>query len=198
MSSIRIAVLISGGGSTLKNLLEREKAGLLRASIVLVVSSKSDAGGIDIARSAGIPVRVLERKQFNSTDDFSSAIFDQLRAYRCDLVVLGGFLKLISIPDDFVNRVINIHPSLIPRHCGKGFYGLRVHRSVLESGDKNSGCTIHFVDNDYDHGPIISQKTVEVLQDDTPETLAARVFAAECEEYPQVINELASRLESNT
>ena len=105
---------------------------------------------------------------------------------------MGGWLKLVVIPDDFQNRVMNIHPALIPAFCGKGFYGHRVHEAVLEYGAKISGCTVHFVDNQYDHGPIILQRTVDVLTDDTPDTLAARVFAAECEAYPEALRLFAA------
>ena len=114
------------------------------------------------------------------------------REAEAELVVMGGFLKHVLIPADFENRVINIHPSLIPAYCGKGFYGHRVHEAVLEAGEATSGCTIHFVDNEYDHGPIILQRQVVVEPEDTPESLAARVFEAECEAYPQVIAWIAA------
>ena len=126
---------------------------------------------------AGIPSAVIERKAFAGQEEFSRAIFDRCRQARADLVVMGGFLKRVTIPDDFANRVINIHPALVPAFCGEGFYGHRVHEAVLEYGAKLSGCTVHFADNQYDHGPVILQRAVPVLDDDTPETLAARVFA---------------------
>ncbi len=194
MSTFKIAVLISAGGTTLKNLIDKQSSGELHAKIALVISSNRSAGGIKFAEAAEIPVTVLEPSEFSGVKEFSAAIFDQVRATNCELVVLGGFLKLIEIPEDFTNRVINIHPSLIPAHCGKGFYGIKVHQSVLESGDRRTGCTIHFVDNEYDHGPIISQKVVEVFAEDTPESLAARVFQVECNDYPNVINMLANQL----
>ncbi len=127
---------------------------------------------------------------------FSERIFSPLREAQVDLVVLSGFLSLIRIPDDFVNRVMNIHNALIPAFCGKGLYGIKVHRAVLARGVKISGCTVHFADNVYDHGPIILQKAVPVLEDDTPEVLAARVFEAECDAYPEAIKLFAdARLE---
>ncbi len=189
---MRLVVLISGGGTTLKNLLEKIAAGQLAAEIALVISSTSKARGLDIAREAGIPTQVIVRKRFATPEEHSEAVFGACRAARCDWVVMGGYLTHVLIPPDFENRVLNIHPGLIPAFCGKGFYGAHVHEAVLEYGAKISGCTIHFVDNEYDHGPIILQKVVPVLDDDTPESLAARVFQAECEAYPEALRRLAS------
>jgi phosphoribosylglycinamide formyltransferase 1 len=183
----RIAVLISGGGTTLRNLIEKIAAGQLDARIELVVSSNAAAPGLQFARDAKFPTQVIEQRGFESNEAFSAAIFAACRAASPDLVAMGGFLKLIVIPPDFENRVVNIHPALIPAFCGRGFYGPRVHEAVLEYGAKLSGCTVHFVDNRYDHGPIILQRAVPVLDDDTLETLAARVFAAECEAYPEAL-----------
>ena len=187
----RIAVLISGGGTTLRNFIEKVDAGLLDLQVVLVVSSSPTAGGLAHAQRAAIPAVTVDRQQFASQDEFSAAVFGHCRSAGADVVVLAGFLKQITIPEDFTNRVVNIHPALIPAFCGKGFYGRHVHEAVLEHGVKLSGCTIHFVDNQYDHGPVILQKAVPVLDDDTPETLAARVFAAECEAYPEVLRLIA-------
>ena len=188
----RIAVLISGGGTTLRNFIEKIAAGQLPVEIALVVSSSPTARGLQFAREAGIPSVVIERKGFADQDDFSRAIFDHCRRARADLVVMGGFLKRVTIPDDFANRVVNIHPALVPAFCGEGFYGHRVHEAVLEYGAKLSGCTVHFADNQYDHGPVIVQRAVPVLDDDTPETLAARVFEAECEAYPEAMRLIAA------
>lgn len=182
-----IAVFISGGGTTLKNLIEKVRGGELEVEIRLVVSSSADAGGLQYAHEAGIRSAIVDRRQYDSVRDFSNAIFDLCRAAEIELAACGGFLKLLEIPPDFEGRVVNIHPSLIPHFCGKGFYGGRVHAAVLEHGVKVTGCTIHFVDNQYDHGPIILQRPVPVLDDDTPETLAARVFETECEAYPEAI-----------
>ena len=193
---IRLGVLISGGGSTLANFLEDIAAGRLEAQIPLVVASRNDCGGIARARHAGLRCEVVERGGFSGTGDFSRAIFELCREARVDLVALAGFLALLEIPDDFRHRVMNIHPALIPAFCGKGFYGHKVHESVLERGAKVSGCTVHFADNDYDHGPIILQRCVPVRDDDTPDMLAARVFAAECQAYPDAIRLFAEgRLE---
>jgi formyltetrahydrofolate-dependent phosphoribosylglycinamide formyltransferase len=186
-SPIRLAVLLSGSGTTLQNLLDRIAAGTLHAEIACVVSNKADAFGLTRARQAGLPAFVVERKECSSRDEFSTRIFAHCRTAHVDLVCLAGFLQLLPIPDDFLNRVLNIHPALIPAFCGKGFHGLAVHRAALEMGVKVSGCTVHFADNEYDHGPIVSQRVVPVLDDDTPESLAARVFVQECEAYPEAI-----------
>ncbi len=188
---MRLVVLISGGGTTLNNLLAKIAAGQLSAEIVLVISSTSKAGGLSIAQQASIPTQVIGHKQFTTPEAHSEAVFDACREADCQWVVMGGYLTHVLIPPDFENRVLNIHPALIPAFCGKGFYGQRVHDAVLEYGAKISGCTVHFVDNEYDHGPIILQKVVPVLDDDTPEALAARVFQAECEAYPEALRRLA-------
>jgi phosphoribosylglycinamide formyltransferase-1 len=184
---IRLAVLISGSGATLQNFLDRIADGMLRAQIAVVVSSKADAFGLTRARQANIPTFVVERNSRSSREEFSERIFGHCRDAGADLVCLAGFLQLLHIPDDFRNRVLNIRPALIPAFCGRGYHGLAVHRAVLDRGVKVSGCTVHFADNEYDHGPIVTQRVVPVLDDDTPESLAARVFAAECEAYPQAI-----------
>jgi len=191
-SLLPIAVLISGGGTTLRNLICKIDAGELNVDIRLVVSSSPTAGGLQFAQAAGVPVSVVRRKEHHSRAAFSEAIFESCRRAGVELVVMGGFLKQVSIPDDYLNRVVNIHPALIPSFCGKGFYGHRVHEAVLEYGAKLTGCTIHFVDNDYDHGPVILQRAVPVMEDDTPELLAARVFEAECEAYPEALRLIAA------
>lgn len=193
---IRLGVLISGGGSTLLNFLSKIAAGELSAEVPLVVASRADCVGVARARSAGLVCEVVERKSFSSTAEFSRAIFDHCRHNRVDLVTLAGFLNLIEVPQDFLYRVTNIHPALIPSFCGQGFYGHKVHEAVLARGAKVSGCTVHFADNQYDHGPIIVQSCVAVAEDDTPETLAKRVFEAECQAYPEAIRLYAAgRLE---
>jgi phosphoribosylglycinamide formyltransferase 1 len=188
--SFPIAVLVSGGGSTLQNLIDRIAAGTLPARIVQVISSRPDAFGVERARRAGLPVEVVTRKVFPSIEAFSQRTFDLCRQAGARLVVLGGYLQLLRIPDDYRLKVVNIHPALLPAFGGKGMYGHHVHEAVLDYGAKVSGCTVHFVDDQYDHGPVIAQRAVEVRDDDTPDTLAARVFAAECELYPSVIRGL--------
>lgn len=187
------AVLISGGGTTLRNLIEKERARELPVEFKLVISSNPQARGLAFAAEANIPSLVVEKKKGLTDGEFSRAIFDPIRAAGVELVVMGGFLKHVPIPPDFENRVINIHPALIPAFCGKGLYGLKVHEAVLEYGAKVSGCTVHFVDNEYDHGPIILQHTVPVLDDDTPEVLQARVFEQECHALPEAIRLIAAR-----
>lgn len=192
MPSFRIAVLISGGGTTLRNLIEKIGDGRLPVEIGLVVASTPTARGLQFAHDAGIPSAVVERKAFDSQDAFSRDIFDRCRNAKTDLVVMAGFLKRITIPDDYANRVVNIHPALVPSFCGEGFYGHHVHEAVLEYGAKLSGCTVHFADNEYDNGPVIVQQAVPVLDGDTPDTLAARVFEAECEAYPEALRLIAT------
>ncbi len=187
-----VAVLISGGGTTLRNLLDKIAAGELSIDVWLVVSSNPAAGGLEYVRSAGIEHAVFERGQFASPDAYSQAIFARCRAAGVALVVMAGFLKFVPIPADFEQRVINIHPALIPAFCGQGMYGHHVHEAVMAYGAKISGCTVHFVDNQYDHGPIILQRTVPVLENDTADSLAGRVFAEECEAYPEALRLLAA------
>lgn len=192
LSPLRISVLISGGGTTLANLLKKIEAKELDAVVDLVVSSNPKARGLNIASGAGVPTEVRERSAFPNVEDYSASIFAACRAAQSHLIVMGGFLKLLKIPEDFQGRVVNIHPALIPSFCGKGFYGARVHRAVLDYGCKVTGCTVHFVDNQYDHGPVILQESVPVREDDTAETLAARVFEAECSAYPEALRLFAS------
>jgi phosphoribosylglycinamide formyltransferase-1 len=189
--TLPIAVLISGGGTTLRNLIERIKSEPLPVDIRLVISSSPEAKGLQFAAEAGIRWLVIEKSRSTSAAAFSEQIFGACRSARARYVVMGGFLKHVLIPLDFENRVINIHPALIPAFCGKGMYGQRVHEAVLANGAKVTGCTVHFVDNEYDHGPIILQRTVEVRPGDTAVALQARVFAAECEALPEALRLIA-------
>lgn len=183
-----IAVLISGGGTTLRNLIAKIREGKLNATIRLVVSSNPVARGLEFAEKAGIKTLVVEKKKELSAEKYSEATFGPCREAGVKIVVMGGFLKHVLIPPDFENRVVNIHPALIPEFCGKGMYGHHVHEAVLAAGAKTSGCTVHFVDNIYDHGPVILQRSVPVLPGDSPETLASRIFEAECEALPEALN----------
>lgn len=183
---IRLAVCASGGGTTLQNLLDRIADGRLQAEVVQVIASRGGIRAIDRAQGDGVAVEVVERRG-RSLADFSVAVFGPIRRGGADLVVLGGFLSLLEIPADFAGRVLNVHPSLIPAFSGKGMHGPAVHRAAVEAGVKLSGCTVHFADATYDTGPIIFQLPVPVLHDDTPETLAARVFEAESEALPEAI-----------
>jgi phosphoribosylglycinamide formyltransferase 1 len=188
---LRLAVLLSGSGRTLDNLLERIAAGRLAATVVAVIASRGDVRGVRIAEAAGIPVTVLPPAG-RPLAAWSGDLFTAVRNARPDLVVMAGFLHLVEIPSDFGGRVINIHPSLLPAFGGRGFHGMHVHRAVLERGCTVSGCTVHLVDEEYDHGRILLQRTVPVLADDSPESLAARVFAAECEALPEAIDRLVA------
>lgn len=183
---IRLVTLISGGGTTLQNLIDRIADGRLAARIVGVVSSRADALGVERAKRAALPVMVVNRGP-----EFAAEVWEAVRAFDPQLGCLAGWLHLLPIPEDFRHRVLNIHPALLPAFGGKGMYGRRVHEAVLEYGAKVSGCTVHFADDTYDTGPILVQKCVPVRDDDDPDTLAARVFEAECEAYPEAIRLLA-------
>jgi len=189
---LRLAILLSGSGRTLENLLDEIAAGRLAASVEVVVANRGDVRGDEVARRAGVPTHVLP-KGSKPLAAWSDEIFALCRAARADLVVMAGFLQLVEIPADFAGRVINIHPALLPAFGGQGFHGMHVHRAVLARGCTVSGCTVHLVDNEYDHGRILLQKTVPVLPDDTPESLAARVFAEECRALPEAITRFAAR-----
>jgi phosphoribosylglycinamide formyltransferase-1 len=184
----RIAVLISGNGTTLQNLIDRSKLNELCGTIVLVISSKPQARGIARAEAAGIPTAVILRKE--NPQSFSERVFTAIRAAQCDLVLLGGWLQHLTIPADFQGRVLNIHPSLLPKFGGHGMYGHHVHEAVLAAGETRSGCTVHFVDDQYDSGPIILQREVPVLPGDTPDRLAERVFEQECQAYPEALEQV--------
>lgn len=187
-----IAVLISGGGTTLRNLLDKIQAGTLPIEIRLVISSNATAKGLEFAKAAGIPSLVIEKKKTLSDAAFSEAVFGPCREANVRYVVMGGYLKHVLIPPDFEKRVLNIHPALLPAFGGKGMYGHHVHEAVIAAGAKESGCTVHYVDNQYDHGPVILHRKVDVLPSDTPEILQARVFTAECEAYPDALRQLAA------
>ncbi len=184
---IRLGVLISGGGTTLLNILEYIKQGRLNAKVALVISSRSTVAGVERAKNAGLDVKIIRKKDYPEIDEFSKRIEDELAAANVDLVVQGGWLCLWKIPARFENRVMNIHPALLPSFGGQGMWGHHVHEAVLKAGCKISGCTVHFCTNEYDKGPIIVQRACQVKDDDTPDTLAARVFEQECIAYPQAI-----------
>lgn len=185
-SPIKLAVCVSGGGTTLQNLIDLIRARRLFAEIVQVVASRPRIGAIARADAAGIPLALAGKKP-QSVAEFSASVFDPIRRSGADLVILGGFLALVKIPPIYKGRVLNVHPSLIPLFCGKGYFGLKVHQAVLDAGMKVTGCTVHFADDAYDTGPIILQRTVPVLEDDTAETLAVRVFREECRALPEAI-----------
>ncbi|RMF79917.1 MAG: phosphoribosylglycinamide formyltransferase [Planctomycetota bacterium] len=189
---LSIAVLVSGGGSTLANLIARIDTRRLRGvRIRRVISSRAGVGAVEIAQRAGLPTTVIRKADYASLRDFGTAIALQLDADDVELVVMGGFLCLWDFPPRYEGRALNIHPALLPKFGGRGMHGMRVHEAVLKSGATESGCTVHIADRLYDHGPIVAQQRVDVLPGDTPESLAARVAAAERELYPRVIQAVA-------
>jgi formyltetrahydrofolate-dependent phosphoribosylglycinamide formyltransferase len=184
---IKLAVLVSGGGTTLQNLIDEIAAKRLDSVVQVVVASRADIKSIDRARAAGIPVHVVERSKYPSIDEFSARVFQRCGESGAELICLGGWLCMLAIPERWQGKVMNIHPALLPSFGGKGMYGAKVHQAVLDHGCKVSGCTVHFVDDQYDNGPIILQRTCPVLDDDTAETLAHRVFEEEKIAYPEAI-----------
>jgi formyltetrahydrofolate-dependent phosphoribosylglycinamide formyltransferase len=184
---LRVAVLLSGEGTSLENLCERIDAGRVPARVVLVVASKEKAGGLARAERRGIPAVAVPRKAYPDVQRFNDAIHAELAKHDVDLVACLGFLSIFELRGRYEGRAINVHPALIPAFCGTGMYGHRVHEAVLASGVKVTGATVHFADARYDTGPIISQRAVPVLDDDTPDSLAARVQAAERDLVPEAI-----------
>ena len=189
---VRLAVLLSGGGRTMLNIQEEIDAGRLPARIVLVISSRSTVQGVERARSIGIEPVILRRKDYPDTEDFSNRITAQLDKAKADLVVQAGWLCLWQIPRKYENRVMNIHPALLPSFGGRGMWGHHVHEAVLKAGCRVSGCTVHFCTNEYDAGPIILQRCCPVEDTDDADSLAARVFKEECIAYPEAIRLFAA------
>jgi phosphoribosylglycinamide formyltransferase 1 len=192
----KYAVLISGAGRTLDNLIRATADGRLPGSVVVVVSSTPNVRGLEIAEQASIPAFTVERTSSPSANSISQQIFDFIAPFEPDLIIMAGFLRRLVIPPVWIGRILNIHPALLPQAsfaAGKGFYGDRVHEAILQSGATRSGATVHLVDQHYDNGRVLAQAEVPVLPDDTVETLAARVFAAECELYPRTIRDFLKR-----
>ncbi len=185
----RIAVLCSGGGTNLQALIDAVESGTIDGEIVMVLSNASKAYALERARKHGIPAAFVSKKQAGSTEAFNDAILEKLREAQAELVVLAGYLPIVGsqIVKAYEHRIINIHPALIPAFCGTGMYGHHVHEAVLAYGAKISGATTHFVDEQVDHGGIILQKSVPVLEGDTPDTLAARVLSVEHEILPESV-----------
>ena len=187
---LRVAVLLSGEGTSLENLFEHIDAGL-PARVEVVIASKPRAGGLARAAQRGVPALAVSRREHPDVAAFNDALHRALAAFEIDLVALLGFLSPFEPRERFAGRVINVHPALIPAFSGQGFYGHRVHEAVLEAGVKVTGATVHFADDEYDHGPIILQEAVAVRDDDTPDTLAARVQAVERRLVPEAIRLIA-------
>lgn len=184
---LRLGALISGGGRTILNILEQIDQGHIHAEIPLVISSRADIAGVQRMQDSGLTVKVIRKKDFADIETFSQAIEQALVNAKIDLVIQGGWLCLWQIPKAYNNRVMNIHPALLPSFGGKGMWGHHVHEAVIETGCKVSGCTVHFCTDEYDSGPIIVQRTCPVLSTDTPDDLAARVFEQECLAFPEAI-----------
>lgn len=190
---VRLAVLISGGGTTLANLMARIGDGTLDATIEIVIASRPGLAGSDKAVAAGLPVYVAGRTAFTDVDAFSRHVFEACEAADVELVCLAGWLQLLRIPPRWAGRVLNIHPALLPKFGGRGMYGRHVHEAVLAAGEAESGCTVHVVTDEYDAGPVVLQRRCPVLPGDTPQSLAARVFEQECAAYPDAIRQFAGR-----
>lgn len=184
MRRLRIVPLVSGGGRTVLNLLDRIEGGTLAAEIPLVLADR-ECAAIGRLEARGVKVELIPWP--GDPDAWAERAWPRIEAAKADLVVAAGFLRLLRIPPRWLGKVMNIHPGLLPRFGGKGLYGDRVHKAVLAAREKESGCTVHFSDNEYDTGPKILERRVPVLPADTVESLAARVFLAECEAYPEAI-----------
>lgn len=192
---MRIAVLISGSGTSLQNLIDRIADGRLRGvEIAIVISSRRTVEGVARAEAAGLPVEIIRVRDFQEVEKFSDQISLTLDIYDVNLVVQAGWLCYWRLPPRWLGKVINIHPALLPKFGGKGFFGQHVHEAVLAARETESGATVHWVDNEYDHGQIILQRKCSVVSGDTPETLAARVQALERELFPEAIERIRDGL----
>ena len=198
---IRVAVLVSGGGTNLQAILDAAHSGMIRsAEVVLVISSQPGVYALERAKRAGVPSAVLRKQELGGQAGFETALLELLRAYRVDLIVLAGFLSILSndFTSQYDHRILNVHPSLIPAFCGKGFYGLKVHEAALSRGVKVTGATVHFVNEIPDGGEILAQKAVEILPDDTPETLQRRVMEqAEWKLLPAAVESVSAQMLEN-
>ena len=192
---IKIGVLVSGGGTNLQAIIDSCESGYIPGRVVVVISNRKDAYALERAKKHNIPALFINPKDYRNLDEYSEKIAEELIKKEVDLVCLAGFLLKLS-PEfvrKFKNRIMNIHPALLPSFGGPGMYGHHVHEAVIKSGVKITGCTVHFVDEEYDHGPIILQKAVEVKDDDTPEKLAERVLKEEHKIYPEAIKLFAEK-----
>lgn len=184
---LRTLILLSGSGTTLQNFIDLSEKGELPIKIELVISNKEDAYGLVRAQTHGIPTQVIERQAWDTKEAFHAAVAEAVRAVDPDLILLAGYMMIFRPDANYYGRIMNVHPALIPAFCGKGMYGHHVHEAVIESGVKITGATVHFVDDKYDSGPIILQKTIEVTDNDTPGTVAERVQALEREIFPEAV-----------
>ena len=186
---MNLAVFVSGSGTNLQAIIDAVAGGKLSADIKLILSSRQDAFALQRAEKHGIPAVYLSSKEFDSREKFVRAMLETLRRHQVDFIALAGYMRRVppEVVQKFKNRITNIHPALLPAFGGKGMYGIRVHRAVIEYGCKVTGVTVHLVDEEYDRGPIVAQRCVPVLDDDTPESLAARVLEVEHQLYPEVL-----------
>ncbi|MDZ7260674.1 MAG: phosphoribosylglycinamide formyltransferase [candidate division KSB1 bacterium] len=189
MKPLKLAVLASGRGSNFEAILKAIESGKLNAQVQVAISNNSTAGALEIARNHGIPAIHLSHKQFSTPEEFDEQLLKILSEHQVELVVLAGYMKMLSprVVQQFKNRILNIHPALLPSFGGKGLYGIHVHQAVLDYGCKVTGVTVHLVDETYDTGPPVLQRCVPVLDDDTPETLAARVLEVEHQVYAEAL-----------
>ncbi len=192
--TLKLGILLSGGGTTLQNLADVIARRELPAQIVCVIASNAHCYGIQRAKNLHIPTHIITRKDHPTLAGFSETIAQTLRDHQVDLTLMAGYLSLWTIPPDFAGKVMNIHPALLPKFGGKGMHGHHVHEAVLAAREIESGCTVHFADNSYDTGPIILQRKVPVFPTDTAEILAARVFVEECIAYPEAVRRYAGGL----
>jgi len=195
LRNLNLCVLASGWGSNLKSIINSRKTGKISSDIVLVISNNSASNALNIARENQIPAVHLSRKLFNSEEEYENRFAELLRTYNVDMIILAGYMKMIppKIVREYKNRILNIHPALIPSFCGKGLYGLKVHEAVLDYGAKVTGVTVHLVDEQYDTGPVVLQRTIPVKDNDTPETLQKRVLKWEHKLYPEAIKLFETR-----
>jgi formyltetrahydrofolate-dependent phosphoribosylglycinamide formyltransferase len=189
----RIAMLVSGGGRSLENLALAIDRHEVPGKIVLVVASTEKARALERAQRLGLPAVVIDPGRTLAPEELSRDIFAAIESFGGEVAVMAGYLRLLPIPARWIGRVLNIHPALLPAFGGKGFYGDRVHKAVLEAGVKETGCTVHYVDNQYDHGPILLQRRIAVRSEDTVESLAARVFEEEKIALPEALRRHLAR-----
>lgn len=191
-SKAKIAVFISGGGSNLQSLIDASQDGRLSGEIVLVISNRDNAYGLERAFNAGIDTFVYKIKNYPSKEDAHSDLVEMLKEYEVEYIALAGYLKLLPLPivKSYINHITNIHPALLPKYGGNGMFGHHVHKAVLKAGEKESGATVHLVDEIYDHGKILIQKKVSVSPKETPESLAAKVLEIEHRIYPEALDKL--------
>ena len=194
MTKLRLGILASHGGTNLQSIIDSCEAARIPAEVVVVISNNGQSGALERARKHRIDAVHLSNKHYPDNEDLDEAIVKVLREHEVDLVCLAGYMKKRGpkFLSALKNRILNIHPALLPKFGGKGFYGMRVHEAVLAAEEKESGVTVHIVDEKYDHGSILAQKRVPVLPDDTPETLAARILVEEHKIYSEVIGKIAT------